>query len=71
MDCAVCQYLQSELGRLAGAHAAKGRMREDGWHGARSTEHRYLRSAENEAMLATEMARADLNRHKRDEHGTG
>ena len=68
MDCTLCQHLESELGRLVGAHAEKARMREDNWQGARSGEHSLLRSAENDAMLKMEIARAELNRHRRNEH---
>jgi hypothetical protein len=71
MGCAECKRFEAELDRLELIHTEKIHTREDNWQGARSGEHSNLRSAENYAMLNSEIARAELNRHKRNEHGTG
>jgi hypothetical protein len=71
MDCVACQRFEAELNRLELIHIEKTHTREGGWYGARSIERSQLRSAENAAMLSLEITRADLNRHKRNEHGTG
>jgi hypothetical protein len=71
MDCTRCQYLESELGRLAGTHAEKAGIRKESWHNVRPSEHSRLRGLESDALLALEIARAALNQHKRNDHITG
>jgi hypothetical protein len=71
MDCTLCRHLESELGRLDRNHTEKaGTLRESG-DGFRGIKHRSLQVAENDSLLNLEIARAELNRHKRNEHGTG
>jgi len=70
MGCAVCQQLEEELERLGMIHAERAQIREEGWQKVRPSEHSRLRSAENDALLAQEIARAGLRRHKQSEHGT-
>jgi hypothetical protein len=69
-DCPVCRALKAKLDRLERNHAEKVRIRKESWHAVLPTAHRRLRSAENEAMLRLEITRAELNQHRRDEHGS-
>jgi hypothetical protein len=71
MDCVACQRFETELNLVALIHIEKKHDRESGWYSARSSGRGQLRSAENVAMLTFEIMRADLNRHKRNQHGTG
>jgi|HubBroStandDraft_1064217.scaffolds.fasta_scaffold1219088_1 hypothetical protein len=65
MDCARCEHLESELGRLGRTHAEKaGTLLESG-DGVRGGKHRSLRIAESDSRLNLEIARAELNQHKR------
>lgn len=68
MYCLCCQHLEDEVHRLELIHARKLRVRKDNWQKVTSFRHGHLRSAENAAMLRLEIARAQLNRHKREEH---
>jgi hypothetical protein len=71
MGCTRCQNLESKLNLLGAARAETTRIRKDRWNNVRPSEFGSLRSAENDAMLKFEIARAELNQHKRNEHGTG
>jgi hypothetical protein len=66
MDCLLCQHLESELGRLGRTHAAMAGVLQEIDEGFRSKRHRSLRIAESDSRLNLEIARAELNRHKRD-----
>jgi hypothetical protein len=68
-DCVVCKRLEARLDRLIRTHAEKVRIRREGWHNVLPTAHRRMRSAENDAMLKVEIARAVLMRHRSEEHG--
>lgn len=70
MACAVCQRLEAELNRLERIRLVKSQIVERSWQGVRLRELGRLRGEESDARLALEVARARLNRHKRDEHGT-
>jgi hypothetical protein len=69
MSCPTCRRLKAEIDRLEKIHGEKARMRAGDFTGVRSSEHARLRSEENEALLALEIAKAKLNQHKGNEHG--
>ena len=66
--CTVCQQLELELERLGMIYAGRSQIREDAWQKVRPAELGRLRSLENDALLALEIARADLSRHKQKRH---
>jgi hypothetical protein len=68
MGCPTCQRLEAEMNWLTHIHGEKLHKREDYSLSVRSSEHGRLRSAENEALLALEIARAALNQHRRKKH---
>jgi hypothetical protein len=71
MGCAVCQRLETELKRVEDLHAKARKTRETNWHYVHRREYALLQSAESDARLALEIARAEMNRHKRNEHRLG
>ena len=71
MDCTLCRHLESELSRLDRSHTEKAGTLRESEHGVRGIKRRSLQFAESDSRLNLEIARADLNRHKRNEHGTG
>lgn len=71
MRCTLCHGFDVELGRLRLIHAEKLRTCEESQLRVRLPEHSRLRSLESDAWLALESARADLKRHKRNDHRTG
>ena len=64
----MCQWLEEELARLERMHAEKARIRADNWRAVSFGDYGRLRTAENDAMLRMEIARAELKRHKRNDH---
>jgi hypothetical protein len=68
MDCAACQGREEQLERLEMTYIERSQIREDAWLKARPTEFGRLRSLESDALLALEIARADLYRHKQKRH---
>jgi hypothetical protein len=68
MGCPTCQRLEGEMDWLKHVHGERLHNREDHLFSVRSGAHGRLRSAENEALLALEIARAELNQHKRKQH---
>jgi hypothetical protein len=59
------QRLEGELERLEQIHAEHARIVKDRWHEISIREYKRLRSAESDARLALEIARAELDQHKR------
>jgi hypothetical protein len=69
VGCAVCQRLEAELDRFERTRLLKSQIIEHSWQSVRQRELSRLRGEESDARLALEIARARLNRHKRDKHG--
>jgi hypothetical protein len=70
MACPACQRLGAKLEWLERVHAEKVRTAEAvDWNLDHRAEFRVLRSAESDARLAVEIARAELKRHNLDMHG--
>jgi len=69
LSCPICQQLEAEMDRLRRIRAKMHRIVKDGWQYCVSArDFRELRGAESDALLDLEIARTNLNRHKRDKH---
>lgn len=69
MECAICWQLEAELDRLENIRLQKLRMVEESLHLVSRYEYHRLKDSESDARLALEIARGELTRHKRSEHG--
>jgi hypothetical protein len=69
MGCAHCRGLEAELVRLGHIHTEKVRIREAAtWQHDYRGEFSLIRSVESDALLALEITRAEVTRHKRNDH---